>query len=164
MLTKDVYIISWTAAAIAAAVVASWYDLRTRRIPGWITYPFLGASILLAVALGALPGRLLAAVVAVVILALPGFRGHPADQRLAAAFALAVGFPGLGIFVSTMAAGLLVAVLAVHWRRTAGSPYRLRTFWRQLWLDASHAMPPVRVPGAPLICLAGLLSWVMSLH
>lgn len=155
----------WTAVAIVAAAVLSYYDIRTfngryGRLPNWVTLPFLCFSLILWSLWRGWPGMwetwagaLLAAIIAI----LP--KGGAGDAKLAAAFGTALGLGGMPIFAASYYSLVWLAIVMTRcwqgWQQGVG-PLRL------IWLDIMKTVPPVRLPGAPFIAGAGLLAvWVV---
>jgi prepilin peptidase CpaA len=110
--------IVWTTALVSLAAVL---DIRTRRIPNWLTLP----SLLVAVTAHALSGglhamyfSLLAAMLAggtFLIFFLAGGMGG-GDVKLMAAVAAAIGFPNTGalLVLTSICGGLMAVFVALH--------------------------------------------------
>lgn len=150
---------TWSAAALAVSALASWYDIRTRRIPNQLTLPFWALSVGAWSLVGGWPAMLAvwgASLVAGLVILLPGFRGGGGDLKLAAGLGAGLGFTHLPAFIQLLALGLVMANLTVRFHQAG---YRSRQALGLVWLDLLRQLPPVRVPGAPFIGAAALLPW-----
>ncbi len=112
----------WVAVpAIAVAAVATWADVRTRRIPNRLTGPALLLGIALNWAVAGLPGAGRAALGALIAggLLVPGWLlGWMAagDVKLVAAMGAFLGYPAslIMVLLSLMAGGVLALVEALR--------------------------------------------------
>jgi Flp pilus assembly protein protease CpaA len=142
-----------TGGAVVLCGIATWWDLRHRRIPNGLTLPALGIALCLHGATGAGPGLLLSAggALAAGALLLPGyvmrFTGA-GDVKLLMAVGAFLSFP------EALMAGLLALVLGGVLGLGSVRPDRqvrsLPGSWRQpivprFFARASHALRP---PGA----------------
>lgn len=170
--------------ALAASVVACWTDLRTGRIPNWVSLGALGAGLALAVLRGLFArqgafGPIAAVASAAVGGAVCGFVPYVlwrtgglggGDIKLLAALGVLCG-PKWGAYAETyaFAAGVVYAVgiLAAHGglARTMGNVRTmvangLRSKGRRLPLP-HRQMTPVKFAPAILVgtCAASLLHW-----
>lgn len=119
-----------TALLLTPGWIGAAIDLRTRRIPNWLT----GAGVVLAIGLAAASGDLLGAVaggmlafaIGMVIAALARGAFGGGDVKLMAYAGAAVGLGGVVpfLFWMSLAGGLFALVaLAVHRRRGVTMPY-----------------------------------------
>ena len=144
----------WPVLAVVAA--ATFADLRSRRIPNWLTIPVLAAGLVTSGVVGGLPGLLRStegAGVAVLFLAVLCFlRGMGwGDLKLCAAVGAWIG-PGQMLFalMATAIAGGLMAVVALLWRGVgSGMPAGLT-------IDDPAAF---KLPYAPAIAVGTLFSF-----
>ena len=138
-------------------LVATVMDLRSRRIPNWLTLPFFAAGLVTSGVVGGLPGLLRSAQgVGVAVLFLLAFcllRGMGwGDLKLCAAVGAWMG-PGqmLCALVATGIAGGLAALAAIMWQ---GVRYKLSA---RLTLDDPEAF---KLPYAPAIAIGTLFSFL----
>ena len=143
--------------AVLLVSVATLTDLRSRRIPNWLTIPFLAAGLATGGVLHGLPGLARSAAgVGLAVLLLAVFcllRGMGwGDLKLCAAVGAWVG-PGQLAFalVVTAIAGGLAAVVALLWR---GVGHKLPG---RLTLDDPAAF---KLPYAPAIAIGTLFSFL----
>jgi prepilin peptidase CpaA len=137
--------------AVILCGVASWSDLRSRRIPNALTIPALGAALCVHGALGAGQGLLLSAcgALAAGALLLPGylFRFTGAgDVKLLMAVGAILSFPaalfaGLAALIFGGLLGLLTAIRLGRLREILG-----RTAGLARWAAARAAGVPVAAP------------------
>ena len=137
--------------AVILCGVASWTDLRSRRIPNALTIPALGAALCVHGALGAGQGLLLSAcgALAAGALLLPGylFRFTGAgDVKLLMAVGAILSFPaalfaGLAALIFGGLLGLLTAIRLGRLREILG-----RTAGLARWAAARAAGVPVAAP------------------
>lgn len=137
--------------AVILCGVASWTDLRSRRIPNALTIPALGAALCVHGALGAGQGLLLSAcgALAAGALLLPGylFRFTGAgDVKLLMAVGAILSFPaalfaGLAALIFGGFLGLLTAIRLGRLREILG-----RTAGLARWAAARAAGVPVAAP------------------
>lgn len=141
--------VAWWPVLVLVAV-ATVTDLRSRRIPNWLTLPFLAAGLVLGGVTGGLSGLARSAGgVGLAILLLGAFcllRGMGwGDLKLCAAVGAWIG-PGQLVFALIMTAmvGGVLAVIALLWR---GTGYKLPA---QLRIDDPAAFT---LPYAPAIAV-----------
>ena len=148
--------ITWWPVLIAVTV-ATVTDLRSRRIPNWLTLPFLAGGLVAGGVTGGLPGLARSAAgagLAVLILAAFCFlRGMGwGDLKLCAAVGAWIGPGQMGIaLLMTAIAGGLAAVGVLLWR---GMGYRVPA---RLTLDDPAALT---LPYAPVIAVGTLFSFL----
>ncbi len=138
---------------VAACAVALWTDVRTRRIPNWLTGGLAAGAVAFHLPQGwlVLGGALAAAVVIFVL----GTVGHSlgilggGDVKLLAAGALAVGFPDCVIFLlyTFLGGGVLAVAFALGQGRLRSTFSNVRTLVQSRTLLADAA-PSARMPYA----------------
>jgi len=122
----------WIAPALLATV-AGWKDLRTRRIPNWLTVPGLGIGIVLNSVIGGWAGArnsLLGASLGLgILLPFVLMRSLGAgDWKLMGAVGAFVGpGPMIAVLVATFLVAGVMAVILVIWKK------RVRQTARNLW-------------------------------
>jgi prepilin peptidase CpaA len=142
---------------LGVLVLATFTDLRSRRIPNWLTLPFLAAGLVVSGATGGLPGLARSAAGAgLAVLLLAAFcllRGMGwGDLKLCAAVGAWIGPGQLGLaLVMAAITGGLGAVAILSWR---GLGYRLP---ERLVLDDPKAL---KLPYAPAIAIGTLFSFL----
>lgn len=156
--------------AVILCCVATWWDLRTRRIPNALTLPALGIALCMHGATGAGQGLLLSAAGALTAgaLLLPGllmrFTGA-GDVKLLMAVGAFLSLPDAflaGLFALVLG-GLLGLLAALRWGRLGEVISRslgLARWFAQRASGASFAAPAtsgLRVPFGIAIALATLL-------
>jgi prepilin peptidase CpaA len=144
-------------AAITTAMVASGFDLRSRRIPNELTFGAAAIALIVALATGGLPaagfslsGWLLATALWLPIYALGGMGAG--DVKLLAAVGAWLGASGVfhAALYAAIAGATMAIVMAVHGgvvRQTAANIQLLVTHWRvagftphaQLTLATAHS-------------------------
>lgn len=137
--------------AVILCCVASWWDLRTRRIPNGLTVPALVAALCLHGAHGAGQGLLVSAggALAAGVLLLPGyllrFTGA-GDVKLLMAVGAFLGFPSAltAGLLALLVGGLLGLVTAARFGRFV--EVLGRTFHVARWLAYRAAGAPLRAP------------------
>ena len=107
---------------VAILLAAAWSDLRTRRIPNWLTMPATAAALLWAVATGRFPSAAAGAVFAAGLFILPMvlYGAHMAgggDVKLAAFVGAALGFSAS--VTALMAAGVVASAVVIVGLATA---------------------------------------------
>ncbi|MHC4949344.1 MAG: A24 family peptidase [Planctomycetota bacterium] len=110
---------------ITAAVIALATDLRSRRIPNWLTGPLLAGGLVFAGLVGGLPG-LADSFTACLLLAFPFVllflfaRGGAGDAKLMGALGAWLGLVnGLALLLAVAACGIVLAIAWSLWRREA---------------------------------------------
>ena len=137
--------------------VATVTDLRSRRIPNWLTFPFLVAGLAAGGVVNGLAGLARSAAGAglavIVLAAFCLLRGMGwGDLKLCAAVGAWIGPGQLGLaLVATAIAGGLAAVAILLWR---GTGYKLPS---RLTLDDPKAL---KLPYAPAIAIGTLFSFL----
>ena len=145
----------WPVASLV--VIATFTDLRSRRIPNWLTIPFLAAGLVTGGILGGLPGLARSAAgmgLAVLFFAPFCFlRGMGwGDLKLLAAVGAWIG-PGQTMFalVATAIAGGILAVVTLLWHGVGSRlPARLTIDDPVGW----------KLPYAPAIAIGTLFSFL----
>ncbi len=138
-------------------VVATVTDLRSRRIPNWLTLPFVACGLVLGGVVGGMAGlaRSTGGVGLAVLLLAPFclLRGMGwGDLKLCAAVGAWIGPGQLGLaLVATAIVGGLAAVAILLWR---GTGYKLPS---RLTLDDPKAL---KLPYAPAIAIGTLFSFL----
>ena len=154
--------------ALIVTLVAAIVDLRSRRIPNWLTMPALAAALLWHLTQGTWRQAALGLLLAVAIylpLWLAGGRGA-GDLKLMAALGAWLGPTAfIQLFVLTaLVGGLWALVLIVAKRRTFAT---LQNIYRILRSLLTGRRPPhqlttagaLAMPHAPIVALA-LLAWI----
>ena len=114
--------IAFSAVALGCATVACSYDVRTRRIPNWLTGPAALTALLVHLAcggwasLGAAAAAGLAAGAVMLLFFLAGGMGA-GDVKLMTAVACFTGLSPLGTLLLTTALAGAACALAIAWRR-----------------------------------------------
>ena len=145
-----------TGGAVLLCGIATWWDLRYRRIPNGLTLPALGIALCLHGATGAGPGLLLSAggALAAGALLLPGyvmrFTGA-GDVKLLMAVGAILSFPtalvaGLGALVFGGVLGLITATRLGRLREVLG-----RTAGLARWAAYRATGAPLAAPGSSRI-------------
>ncbi len=136
--------------------VATVTDLRSRRVPNWLTLPFLVAGLVVGGATGGLAGVAQSAAGAgLAVLLLGAFcllRGMGwGDLKLCAAVGAWIGPGQLGLaLLAAAVAGGLAAVLVLLWR---GIGYRLP---ERMTIDDPRAL---KLPYAPIIAIGTVFAF-----
>ncbi len=151
---------------VVACAIAVVTDIRTRKIPNWLTAGLAGSALLAHIPQGwaAVGGSLLAAIVFFVL----GTVVHSlrilggGDVKLLAAGSLALGYPDCMLFVlyTLLGGGVLAAVIAVAQRRLQQTLANVGAFARTRVLLADAA-PAARMPYAVAIAF-GAASVVLA--
>lgn len=131
--------IAFSAVALGCAALACSYDVRTRRIPNWLTGPAAAAALLVHLAWGgwasfgaaAVAGLVAGAVMLLFFLA--GGMGA-GDVKLMTAAACFTGLQPLGTLLLTTALAGAVCALAIAWRHGSLS----QTFSNSIRLVRHH--------------------------
>lgn len=150
--------------------IASWIDIRTRRVPNWITIPFLLAGFASQAIFSGPPGIWRACaglVLAVAIYGVPCFfrAMGMGDLKLAAGVAAWIG-PGQFLTASVLTAilGGVMAVVYSLWRGTLAGALERTGDLLKLQAQAgpgmgSDAARAQSIPYAPAIAAGALLSF-----
>jgi prepilin peptidase CpaA len=162
----------WTSAAVL--VTAAGFDLRTWRVPNWLTVPFLVAGVAVQSIVGRLPGagRSMAGIaLACLLFGIPWFIGAMGmgDLKLAAGVGAWIG-PGQLVTAAVFTA-LAGGVFAVGWAWWHGSLSAsldsagdLLTPWRarpsKSKKNVRERTAATAIPYAPAIALGTLLSFL----
>jgi prepilin peptidase CpaA len=128
------------AGAFALAVIACWCDVRTRRIPNWLTFPAAALGLIAATATHGSAGAIASAaglgVGLLVFFPLFALKGLGAgDVKLLGALGAWVGMAMVVrvAFYTTLAGGVFALVLIVKYRygrQAARNLWLLLTHWR----------------------------------
>jgi prepilin peptidase CpaA len=138
---------------LAACAVAIWTDVRTRKIPNWLTGGLAAGALVFHLPQGwAVTGAALAAAIVFFVV---GTVGHSVgvlgggDVKLLAAGALAAGYPDCVIFVlyTFMGGGVLAVVFALAQGRLRSTLVNVRALAQTRTLLA-EAVPSARMPYA----------------
>jgi len=156
--------------AVVLCCVATWWDLRYRRIPNALTVPALGAALCMHSAVGAGQGLLLSAAGALAAgaLLLPGFLMRftgAGDVKLLMAVGALLSFPDgfVAALLALVLGGLLGLLAALRWgrlREVISRSFGLARWFARRASGAPLAAPAtsgLRVPFGVAIALATLL-------
>lgn len=154
--------------------VATWTDLRSRRIPNWLSLPFLAAGIVASVwmnggrgAIASLEGMALGATIFGVLCAMGGM--GMGDVKLFAAIGAWIG-PGQ-LMLALVLTGITGGLMAVIWAIAGGFLGELLTGSGDLlfgWKGRGRLTPPEmnlanprarKMPYAPAIAIGTLISF-----
>jgi prepilin peptidase CpaA len=165
-------VVWWTNAAVL--VVAAAFDLRTWRVPNWLSIPFLIAGVAIQSVDGRLPGfgRSMSGIaLACLLFGIPWFIGAMGlgDFKLAAGVGAWIGPAQL--FTASIFTALAGGVFAVGWALWHGSlsssldsAGNLLTPWRgrrsRPEKKAGEPTAATAIPYAPAIALGTLLSFL----
>lgn len=135
---------------LALLVPAAFMDMRSHRIPNYLTYPAMLAGLVLGLAAGGTYGLgihfagLLAGGIPLYLMFLGGSLGG-GDVKLMAAVGAIVGFPSaLNALIASILVGGLCAALILIWQGRL--PGMVRYCWQSLW----HRIGVVSTAPAPL--------------
>jgi prepilin peptidase CpaA len=114
-------------AALGASLVAAIWDIRTHRIPNWLTFPFLLGGLAVAIATGgwaglgnAAAGCLLMGVPCFLLFVFGG--GGAGDAKMMGALGAWIGFSNaVPALLCVSVSGALLGLIYVAWRRRLGS-------------------------------------------
>jgi hypothetical protein len=172
-MARDIAIVTWAVMALAVAALATWCDvrsflashqgpLRSGRIPNTLTVPFWVSSLVFWIVIRGWPGLLgvlLSSLIAGALLLLPGLRGGGGDLKLAAGYGAALPLAMVPLYLFLLVTGLLAANMSVRLYQARLHPLRTLTL---IYQDLARRIPPVRVPGAPFLAIAALLTYWLS--
>jgi prepilin peptidase CpaA len=150
-------VVMWVA-VLAAAGVATIWDLRTRRVPNWLTGPLFVTGLVVAVLSGGVAG-VVSATIAALLLAGPYVvlfilaRGGAGDAKLMGAAGACLGLQhGVVALLAVALAGVVLgAVYAAQCRRLSETFSNLRgiaavgVLWRMRAIDFAETKS--RLPG-----------------
>lgn len=148
---------SWAAAALAVAALCSVSDIRRGIIPNRLTLPLLALGLALSIFRG-WPGMvwsLAGGVLAGAMMCLPGLRGYGGDVKLAAGLGLWLGTWRLPEFLMVLVVVLGACQVAVRLHQARFNPVRAIGL---IGLETARQIPPVRLPGAPLLLVAAVVA------
>jgi prepilin peptidase CpaA len=159
--------------ALGFAIVAAQADVRTRKIPNWLTFPAVLLGLLTHLALGGREGFLasLAGMAVVLVALIPGWLLRwmgAGDVKLMAAMGAWLAYPHavIALLASLIAGGVIAAAVALR-RKALGAAVR-NTGFALIWSlqrqsPAFFVSTGIRFPFA-LAILAGcaVASWVRT--
>ncbi|OXY82330.1 A24 family peptidase [Oceanimonas doudoroffii] len=157
---------------LALLVCAAWMDLRTHKIPNFITLPFIPLGILFHTMFGegaiySLSGLAFSFLLLFPFFILRVFAGG--DVKLGMAIAT---FTGWQLFIESLLYGLMIGlplVLILAWRRvgwqgfkTSFSRYMLIFGTRRYMTPAENEMAGLKVPYGPALALGAALAVMLN--
>ncbi len=165
-------------AALIVAALGAWADLRSRRIPNWLTLPAAGFGLLLSLALEGRTGLLSSSggMGLALILLLPGYLGRvmgAGDVKLMAAVGALLGFRAtlIATLAALVAGGAIALGVAVRHRAVGAT---LRGAVRLAGSIAARAVKPhatapattgLRSPfGLAILAGTAFTVWFVSWH